>query len=159
MPFATATIIAAAGLAVGAAGTVTNMIGQSEAADAQKKEQNTRELQMNLDASRNRRDIARRALMARSTALSNATNQGAQDSSGLSGGQAQVFGQAGMAMGANVQNQQLGQNMFRYAGEATDAQSMASMGQGISSAGNSIISNKDMLGRVGSYLTGQNTWG
>lgn len=153
-----ATIIGGVGAAAGVAGGIMSYEGQQAANDAEKQQEADRNTQMNLDASRQRRDIARKAIMSRSDALAAATSGGAQQGSGLQGGYAGIFSQAGMATTAVNQNQQVGQDIFNQAAIKSDAQTTALTGQAISQVGGQFYQNRDMLGRVGSYITGTTTW-
>lgn len=158
MPFATATLIGAVGAAAAIGGTAVAYEGQQAVANAQKEQEKIKQTQMNLDAARQTRDIARRATLARSQALVNATNQGAQSGSGLQGGQAQISGQEASGYESLNQNQQLGNAMFSANRTQTDASSMANFGQGMQGFGSQLYQNRDMLGRVGSYITGNDSW-
>ena len=155
-------IVGGIAAAASVGGTVTSMIGQEEAAASQKKAEQIKQTQMNLDASRQRRDIARRALVTQSNALASATADGAQDGSGFAGASAQITGQAGEATEAVNQNQLLGTALFNQNQQTTSDQSLAATGMGISGLASSLNQNKDMLGRVGSYIgsqiTGPNSW-
>lgn len=150
-----ATIIGAIGLGVSAAGTVAGFVGQQQATEAAKKAEAMRANQMGLESARQRREIARRATVARATALSNATNQGAGQGSGLQGGFGQIAGQAGNATLAVNQNQELGQAIFGFNRQQYNGNSLASFGQGLQGLGGSLTQNQELFGRVGSYLFNQ----
>lgn len=162
MPFATgllAGVIGAVGVATSVVGTIESVQAQNRAAEAEKEQQQVKQLQLNIDAARQTRDIARKAMLARSTALVNATNQGAQSGSGLQGGYAQISGQEGSGNESVNQNVQLGQQMFTANNAETDARTSANTWNGIVGFGNQIYQNRDMLGRVGTYATqGMSSW-
>lgn len=151
---ALSTIIAGVGLAAGAAGTAVQYMGAQKAAKGQDRAEKLRAAQMNLETQRQQRQVVRQATIARAQALSNASNQGAADGSGLQGGYGQVQGQAGGAIVANSQNQQLGQGMFAANRQISAGQTMSSIGSGISSLGGGLVSGSDTLGRIGNYAFG-----
>lgn len=148
-------IIAAAGLGLSAAGTVMNVMGQQKAAAGAKRAERLREAQMNIEESRSRRQIIRQAVVARGSALSNATSQGAQESSGLVGGISQITNESGGAVTAGQQNKQLGTQMFAANRQISAGQSQSSFGSGLSSLGNGLVSNSEMIGRIGNYFSGR----
>ena len=67
----------AIGLGLQAAGTMATMEGNRQAAAASKRAEDLRQKQMNLESMRQRRQVIRNAVRARSMALSGATAQGA----------------------------------------------------------------------------------
>src|SRR5690606_1025739 len=106
-------IIAAAGIGLTAYGVSKQMDAAESAASAQKsaiaaqqKAENARQQQMNLDASRRRRESIRQSIQARAFALANATAQGAENSSGLEGGYGQIAGRLGTNVLGINQNQE-----------------------------------------------------
>lgn len=150
---ALSTIIGAVGLGLAGAGTVTQMIGQSQAADASRRQERIRERQMNLETSRQRRGVIRQALRARSMALIAGSEQGASSGSGLAGGLGQISsGAAGNLQGLS-QSSELGTAMFRTNEQITSAQELSSFGGGLSALGGSIFSNNETLSRLGTYYT------
>ena len=157
MAVATTTIIAGIGLAIGAAGTVATMKGQEAAASASNRAEDLRKKQMALDSARQRRQIIREGVMARSTALANATAQGAAGGTGLQGGYGQIAGNTGSNLGYNNQSTQIGYQMFDVNKQITNGQTLASMGQGITGFGNTLLNNSQQMGRVGNYFMNQGT--
>ena len=121
-----------------AIGAVIGVFGQFQQAKAAKKAEKAREKQMNLDVQRKRREAVRQAMSARATALSNATAQGAQAGSGLQGGYGQIGGDLGRNMMALNQDQQLGRQVFAANRQYASAGAMIGLGQGISSASDSL---------------------
>ena len=151
---AISTIIAGAGLALGAAGTAVQFVGQRRASAAAERAERLREAQARLENDRQRRQIARQVAVARSTALSNAATQGAQDSSALMGGYGQIQGQAGNAGVAVNQNQTIGAGMFAANRDQSRGSSLASIGSGLSSLGGGLVNNSETIGRIGNYAFG-----
>ena len=71
-----------------------------------------RQQQMNIDATRRRRDVIRQAQVAGANATAVAYNQGAGNSSALTGALGQIAGQEGVNIQGIEQNRQLGNEMF-----------------------------------------------
>lgn len=147
------TLIAAAGIAAGAAGTALQVAGSRKAQKGAQRAEKLREAQMNLETTRSNRQIIRQANLARATALSNATSQGAQLGSGLAGGLSQISGQSGTSILANNQNQQLGVGMFDANRQISAGNSLAATGSGISSLGSGLVQNSETIARIGNYFT------
>ena len=149
------TAIALAGLGLSAAGTVMSVMGSEKQAAAEEGIAKQNQLQMNLDAARNRRSIARQATYARSTALSNATNSGAaaSGSSGVAGGMAAVTNQAGVAQLGNNQNQSIANTLFGLQQSAYEGGTLAMTGGAIGQFGGTIMQNTPQLAKAGSYFT------
>lgn len=119
-------------------------------ADAQRKEA------MELSARRQQTETVRQAQMARSLALTNATNQGAQFSTGLQGGYASISGQSTFNELGVSQNLQIGEKLFDINAQIDAAkmelakdQSGEAEAQGIASLGGSIGKS---LGPIGGLL-------
>lgn len=142
----------AVGTIGGLAGTALQMSGANKAAAAQQTAEDMRKAQMDLEATRSRRQIMRQALVARSEALSNATAQGAAQGSGLAGGLAQIQNEAGTSTLAVNQNQDTGNQMFGVNRRIAQAQTQQSTGSGISSLGGALVKNQQEIGRLGAYL-------
>lgn len=168
-------IIGAIGLATSGASAIGGLIGSSKASQAQGQAASAEEQiaqqqqqQLNLDAARQRRNIARQAIIARSTALSNATSQGAGfgASSGVQGGMAQATSAELMGNLTSNQNLGIGNQIFGLQNQVYTAQSRASTDMGEASLFNSVGSfgamltnNATQLGKVGSYAYNQMGWG
>lgn len=162
---AVSSIIAAVGVAAGIAGTATSYVSQREAASAQKKviaAQNvaeaTRKQQMDLDATRKKREIIRQAQVARAAAISTANAQGAGDTSALEGAQGAISGQSGVNLTGVAQNQELGSRIFDAnaavgAGRAQEAAagSLGAAGSGISSLGGALVKNAGTIAKIGGW--------
>lgn len=119
-------------------GTVINVVGMQKMEAAQEKAEKAREQQMNLDMQRKRREAMRQAVLARATALTNATNQGAQNSSALQGGLAQITGSEYRNVNALKQDQILGKEVFAANRDYAYGQMIAGFGQSITNASSAI---------------------
>lgn len=158
---ATSTIIAAVGLAIGAAGAVTNYIGAQQAASAQQKQEKLRKQQMNLDVMRRRRELIRQMLIQRALGISNATNQGAVASdSAVQGGIAQATQTANVGSMDLNQNAQLGTQMFQANAQEASGRGIAAMGTAMGSWGSGLVQNSTTISRVGqSFGLWQSSYG
>lgn len=143
-----------AGTAATLAGTALQYSGQKDAQEASKRAEQIRQAQMNVEAARQRRQIVRQAIIARSEALSSATSQGAAQGSGLAGGLGQIQGQSGGSAVATTQNQQLGNQIFGANQAIARGESRSALGSGISSLGGALVKNQDAIGRLGAYSIG-----
>lgn len=128
------------GAAVGLVGLAVSMMGQAKQISAQKKAEKLRERQMNLQAMRERRETIRKASYARATALSNATSQGAEKSSGLGGGYGQISGEAGRNIVAINQNQEIGKGIFKANRDYYSGSLIQGFGSAIGGAGDMMNS-------------------
>lgn len=167
--------IAAIGIATSVAATAEQMSAskkassaQNSAAGAEEQIAATNQQQLQLDAARQRRNIARQAVIARSTALSNATGQGAGfgASSGVQGGMAQATSQQNFGLLTSAQNLTLGnsifslnQQVYQDNSRAATYQGQGQMWGGISQFGNMALQNANTLGKVGSYAFNSMGWG
>ncbi len=138
----------------GLVGTAMQYKGARDAAEASEKAEALRQTQMGLESARNRRQIIRQAVVARGDALTAATAQGASGGSGLQGGLAQIGAEANTAGVATNQNQALGNQMFTANRQLSRAQTLQSMGSGVSSLAGSLVKNQGAIGRVGAYAVG-----
>ncbi len=143
-----------AGLGLQAAGTMQQMAAAKDQQRLQQMAEKARAAQMNLETTRNTRAAIRQGLVARSTALTNATGQGAAQGSGLQGGFGQISGQTGN----NVLNQSFaqgfGENMFRLNSYISDAQTSEANGRGLSAVGGALFNGQDTFGKLGAYTLG-----
>lgn len=151
----------AGGLALGAVGAY----GQYQAAQGiSQSSQNIAALQQQSNAvnwqqaqlkgRRSSMEVLRNEQRARSLALSNSVNQGAQFGSGLSGGYGQIAGQAGTnlvgirqglefgakqyAINQSISSQE--QQIAKYQGQASMWQGLSGAGSGATSLGGSLVS-------------------
>ena len=143
----------AVGTAATIAGTGLQVAGQMKAQKAQEKAEQLRAAQMDIEATRQRRQIIRQALIARGEAVNSATAQGAAGGSGLAGGVSQIASQAGSNIAAVNTSQGIGQAMFSANRQLSQAQTMTSFGSGLSSLGGALFSNQQQIGRLGTYIT------
>lgn len=152
------TALLAIGTAVSVGGAFVQQQGQEKAIKAQESQDKIRQQQMEFDAARRRREIMRQTTLARATALSTTTNQGAANpgGSGLPGAQAQQsnWGYSGV-QGVNVAESQ-GNAMFARQADANAGYRTAAMGGtigsiggGISSLGGAIQSSSSTFNQVG----------
>lgn len=119
-------------------GSVLGAIGQMKQAKAMERAEQARQKQMNLDVQRKRRDALRQSMLARATALANATSQGAEFGSGLQGGYGQIGGDLRRNNVALNQDQQLGNKVFAANRAYASAGQMVALGQGITNASDSF---------------------
>lgn len=144
-------IIAGIGAATTLAGTAVGVVGQMQSISASKKAEKLRKQQMDLDSARERREIARRAILARSQALTAGADQGATYGSGLAGGLAQITGEQARSTVAVNQNQTIGAGIFRANAQRAQGESIQSFGQGLQGFGGMLMDNSQLFGRVGAY--------
>lgn len=140
--------MAIAGAALSAFGTVFGMVGQMKEAKALDKAEKVREQQMSLEANRRRREAIRQSTIARAEAVSNATAQGAGESSALAGGAAGATSMGARNASAATQDQMAGKAVFSYNRDASQARGMQAIGQGISSLGNIVSNNAGTINRL-----------
>lgn len=147
-------IIGAIGLGISAAGTIAQYQGQQKQAKAAKRSEQLREKQMNLDATRQRRQAIRQAILARSQALTSGANQGAGvGSSGVQGAIGQATNtEAQSVLGVN-QNQSIGGGIFSANRDYAAGGTMAATGQGISSLGGALFNNAGTITRIAGFAS------
>jgi hypothetical protein len=135
-------------------GTAISAYGQYGQYKAQRKADAIRQRQVQLEATRQRREQLRRGQVARAQATARAYNQGAGDSSALAGGTSQITAQTGRAVTGTNQDAELSAGLFGANAEAAKAGAIVSIGEGISSVGGAIGSNADTLNRASTSLFG-----
>lgn len=128
--------------AIGAVASVAGSFIQADAAHKQsvesKKQEHLRELQMNLESARQRRESIRNSLRARSLALVAGASQGASFSSGVAGGLSQVSNKnAENILGVNQANS-IGQGIFRSNAKIAEYGAEAAFGGGLTTLGQTI---------------------
>lgn len=152
-------IVTGLALAATAVGTVTQVSAANQAAKASQRAEALREKQMNLESQRQRRQIVRNMIRARSQALATTTAQGASKGSALGG----AYGQIGQQTGENIvgvnQGQEIGAGIFKANRDIAGAEALSAFGGGISSLGGALFSNSESIGRIGSFLTSPRTNG
>ena len=154
-------LIMGVGLATSLAGSFMQASAQSKMAKEQsaasKRAEDARQQQMQLDASRRRRQAVRDSMLARSQAMAVGTAQGASQGSSVAGAMAQ-------ATATGFQNQQttqsaeiLGAEVFSanraYADATAKGTSKMAWGGAISSLGGMLMNNAGTLNRLGTYYT------
>lgn len=132
----------------GLVGTGVQAYGAMQANKGAKKAEELRMRQMNLEAARERRQVVRQSVIARSEALSNATAQGAQGGSGLQGGFGQIANQQGQNTTAINQGQEIGMGMFAANKQISTGQTYQSIGGAIQNFGSFLNSNYEQNRRV-----------
>lgn len=140
--------LAAVSGVVGLVGTGLSIYGQLKQQKGLKKAEALRLRQQNLEASRARRQTVRQAIIARATALSNATSQNAGESSGAAGGQGSIAAQAGSNIQGVNQGQSIGLDMFKANAMISSGQTLSSIGSGVQGLGNYLANNYEVNRRV-----------
>lgn len=165
---ALSTIALIGGLALGAAGTGIQVASSMASADAQKDEiaaqqraEATREQGMKLDAMRKQREMIRQGILARSQALTQGSNQGAQFGSGVAGAQAGITEQTGYNTLGVQEQTSLGSDIFSANRDAfsaksrqAEAGSFGAVGSGLSTLGGALMKNVGTVDRIGGYFSG-----
>jgi hypothetical protein len=128
---------AAVGFVSSIVGGAVSYRGQKDMVKAQKKAEKLRERQMNLQAMRERRDVVRQSILARSTALATTTAQGASapGSSAIGGAYGQISGDKNRQTVAINQNQEIGQGIFKANRQYSEGTLKVGFGQAITGAG------------------------
>lgn len=130
------------------AGTGMQVFGQMQQAEAMKDAEKLRRRQMNLEAARAKREQIRRAQVARATATSNAVAQGAQFSSALEGGKAQVTQESNRNIVAIEQDRKIGSEIFKANERSAEAGKWVALGGGVSSLGGAVSSMSGTITRL-----------
>ena len=141
-----------AGALATVAGTGLQFYGQQQQAKAAEKAESLREAQMNIEATRQRRQVIRQSLIARGNAVNAATSQGASEGSGLAGGLGQITSQGASNIASINSAQGLGSAMFATNRQASQGATMSSVGAGLSSFGGALFNNQQQIGRLGTYF-------
>lgn len=141
-------IIGAVSAIAGVVGTAVSVVGAIQQNKAAKKAEALRERQMNLEAQRERRTAIRQAQVAQATAISNASAQGGTGGSGIAGGLGQISNQMNQNITATNQNQEIGAGIFQANRQISSAQTLQSIGSGITGFGNAFASMFQPANRV-----------
>jgi hypothetical protein len=141
-------IVPLIGLALSAIGTGTAVYGAVQASEASQDAEEARKKQMNLDATRRRRQAIRESIIARGMATNTAAAQGASEGSGVQGAIAQISGNAAESISNTNQNVQLGNAIYDANGRRAGAESITGIGQGLQSWGSMIMNNADKIRRL-----------
>jgi len=170
-------MIQAIAMGLGAAASVAGLFGMSEAEEtteeaqryaalaskATVKAEKQRRLQMHLEGQRQIRQAVRQMIVGRSVALSNATNQGAGNSSGAQGGMAQVIAEGMGNIKGIQQSLAIGDQIFKFNKQATnyttqynrltsEASGQAAMGGALMSFGMNLMGQSGTIDAVGTTL-------
>lgn len=133
-------------------GMVVSAYGQYGQYKTQRKADALRQRQVQLEATRLKREQLRKAQVARAQATARAYNQGAGESSALAGGLSQITGQTGRAVQAINQDAKLSEGLFNINTEYAKAGAITNIGEGITSVGNTIAGNADTINRASASL-------
>lgn len=143
------TIALVGGLALSAAGTGVQYAAAQDASDASKRAENARRAQMELEASRKKRELIRQGIIARAQATAVGTNQGAQDSSALAGALGGITGTETRGVQGVNSSVTLGREVFAANQQIAEAQELGALGQGLSSLGGAVNKQLGTIGRLG----------
>jgi len=146
-------VLGTAGTVAGLAGTGMQVVGTIQANKEAERQAMLQKAQMNMEATRQKRQIIRQATLARSSALVNAEAQGASSSSGLAGGLSQIGAEQGSNLAGVNASQDIGNAMFDSNARAAQAATLSSIGSGVSSLGGALVKNQNELARLGVYST------
>lgn len=156
------TIALIGGLTLSAGGTALQVVGSQQAAEAQKdsiasqkRAEAARMTQMQLDASRRKREIIRQGIVSRAQATAQATSQNAQHGTALPG----ALGAIGSNVGAGVQGvtaaQNIGETLFseninqlNASQRMAEGQQLGMLGGGLSSLGGQLTRNLGPIHRL-----------
>jgi hypothetical protein len=158
--------IGLAGLGIEALGTMEQSSAAKDVTQAdiniagiQQKENAQRQLAMQINARRQQTQQIRDAQLKQSQGLASATSQGAQFGSGLSGGQAQIAGQANYNLQGINQNLQIGNTLFDLSNQQSQqqiakfqAQSAQASASGLSSIGGDLLKAAPMLAQFAMFV-------
>ena len=153
MALATVGLLAGLGLSVYSA--IKQGQAQKKSLQLQQEQADLANKRANLQAARSRRQAIREAIMARGASVNAAAGQGALDTSGFSGGVAQVQGTGLGNVGAINQTQNIGNRMYQLGQGITsanmqysNAQTLGYIGSGLTSLTNSYISNRQTIDKI-----------
>ena len=142
--------VAAAGFSV--IGSVLGFVGGFMQANAAKKAEKARKRQMQLEASRRRRDAIRQGMIQRAqvVAAGAATGVSPSDSS-VQVGAASATSQAGRGVLAANQDERLGLKVSRANQQFQRGGMIAGIGEGLSSLGGAVTRAGPTLARIGNF--------
>lgn len=144
--------VAVAGTAVAYKGKKQEAQGRSEMTAASIRAEDARERQMNVEAQRAQREIARKAQVARSMAIVRGANQGALYGSAIPGAEGQIASQAGQESNAVEQNKDIGTDIFAANRAYARASQKTSEGASIAGFGTSLIGLSQPIAQIGSTI-------
>jgi hypothetical protein len=137
-------------LGLAAGGGALNFFGKKKEAKAQKAAEALRKQQMELEAMRKQREIAREATRARATAVANTTASGATrgGSSALPGALGQIASQEGQQQNALYQNLGIGRALFDANARASEAKGVQAIGTGLQNFGMTLFGQTEKMGKL-----------
>lgn len=134
---------------------------ENQIAQLEMGQDNVRRQAMELSANRQQTEVLRNAQRARSLALNNATSQGAQFGSGLSGGYGQISGGANWNNLGITQNLGFGEKMFDLNSQINqqkmnigDAASSSATASGYSAIGSTLLNNFNPIKNLSNNFLG-----
>lgn len=152
--------VSAAGVGVSYAASKANQKAQETIVQNQQVAEDARQKQLNLDATRRKREIIRQSIAARSMALTQTTAQKAQYGSALPGAYGSISGRTGVNTLGVGQNQELGNTIFGanqgvLSGyrQAAAAGSLGALGGGMTSLGGAVLNNLGAITKIGTYVS------
>lgn len=122
------------------AGTAIQGYGSFMSYQGSKKAESLRKRQANLEATRQRREQLRKAQVARAQATAAAYNQGAGESSALSGGTSQITSQATRNIQGINQDLDVSKGIFNANAQKAQGEFITSIGGGVSDLGSALNS-------------------
>jgi hypothetical protein len=130
------------------AGVGIQAYGSMQAAKGAEQAEALRQRQMNLQATREKRNTIRQSIVARAQALSAGTAQGGTGGSGLMGGLGQIAAQGASNLQGISQGQELGNQMFDANRQISRGQTMQSIGAGFQSLGSYLSQGFEQFSRA-----------
>jgi len=142
---ALSTIIAGAGLALAAKGTMDANKAASQSAKAQRESAAFQQKQADLQNARQKRDAVREARMAYGTAQNTAANQGVSSSSGSQGGLSSIAAQAADNISFLDQYGFFSDQASKAIGRANQASAAAETSQSLAGLGMQVTNNAQKI--------------
>lgn len=144
------TALGVAGTAASIGGTVASTLQAQEAAEAQRRAEALRERQMRLNATRERREIIRQAMINRAFGLNAQASSGAEVAGssaygGLLGGNTTA---AQNSLLASRQNEEIGAGIFQANADASSAEANSRTFGSAAGLGNILANNNLQLARI-----------
>ena len=145
------TLLTGLAAAASIAGSVAGIAGTLMTYSANKKAERLRERQMNLEAARQKRGVAREANRQRALLAVQANAQGSNMGSGVAGAQAQSTASAADATLAINQSQQIGAGIFAANRKAATGGMISGLGSGLQNLAGSIADSQERMRRLTDY--------
>ncbi len=143
---------ATVGTLISAAGTVGSLYATNEMAAASKEAEALRKKQMELDNRRRINQLVRESQANRARAISAATVRGALESSALEGGLGSISSQASQNINAQMENYNIGSQLFDVNARYSEAKGMASNFSAAQDFGKTLFNNSEKIGTIGETL-------